>query len=163
MADMIDIHLPEEVNLPERIIYTAQGFSVTVIADKVLRIENMVSALERVIPVGGVFEVELINLITPRTTVSSSSFKVYTRDSKENIINYVETELFVTMLYGKKISGARVSTSDPVVGNLATHSFTFNTNIPLIPSDMIMVQYPNQTSPPLQEDLCSGSAGLDDD
>jgi hypothetical protein len=136
---------------------------VSLIDDKVLRIENFVTALERVRSIGNVFEIGIINMITPRTTVSSSSFKIYTRDSDLNIINYVETDLFVTMLYGKKISGAKVSTSDQVIGNTAIHSFTFNTPIPLISTDMIMVQFPNQTAPPLKSNLCSGEESLDDD
>lgn len=80
-------------------------------------------------------ELELQYLITPRTTVSSSSFKVYTRDRSLRMINYVETDLFVTMLYGKTIDSVKVTSDSGVVGAVASHTFTFNTPIPLIATD----------------------------
>jgi hypothetical protein len=67
--------------------------------------------------------------------VSSSTFKVYTRDSSFRLINYVETDLFVTMIYGKTISTVKVTSDSAVVGAVASHTFTFNTPMPLIATD----------------------------
>ena len=51
-----------------------------VIDDKVLRIANFVRLTDRAKNSGEIIEFGILNMITPRTTVSSSSFKVYTRD-----------------------------------------------------------------------------------
>jgi hypothetical protein len=105
---------------------------------------------------------EVLSFITPRTTVSSSSFKLYTRDSLLRIINFVETDLFVTMLYGKTIDTVKVSVASGVVGAITSHTFTFNTPIPLVETDQFMIRYPNETMPPYKSDLCSGQGTLAD-
>jgi hypothetical protein len=51
------------------------------------------------------------------------------------IINYVETDLFVTMLYGKEIDTVKVTSDSYVVGAIASHTFTFLTPIPLVATD----------------------------
>jgi hypothetical protein len=57
---MMDIHLPEEVNLPASgNLFTKQGFTVTFLEDKVLRITTIVSALDRIKQIGEVIELEL--------------------------------------------------------------------------------------------------------
>lgn len=112
--------------------------------------------------VGDLLEVTILNLITPRTTLSSGSFKVYTKDSAGDVINFIETELFVTMRYGKTIEGARIKSSEGIVGVIADHTFTFNTPIPLVETDFFMIIYPNQTQPPLNPNNCVGEKALDD-
>jgi hypothetical protein len=98
----------------------------------VLRVSNFISAT---VAASELIELELQYLITPRITVSSSSFKIYTRDSELRMINYVETDLFVTMIYGKMIENVRVKSDSAVVGAIASHTFTFNTPMPLVATD----------------------------
>ena len=78
---------------------------------------------------------KLQNLRTPTTTVTSSSFKVYTKDGEDRIVNFVETDLDVTMLRGIAIDTMEITSSSQVVGNIAAHTFTFDTPIPLLPEN----------------------------
>ena len=92
---------------------------------------------------------ELRDLVTPKTTVSSRSFKVYTKDKAAHLINYIESDLFVTMFKGKAISTLVLTSSSAVVGALASHTFSFQTPIPLTSSDQLLIVYPAETYPPL--------------
>lgn len=67
--------------------------------------------------------------------MTSSSFKIYTKDLQDRTVNFVETDLDVTMLRGKAIETLKVTTSSYVVGNVAAHIFTFDTPIPLLPEN----------------------------
>jgi len=99
---------------------------------------------------------ELRDLVTPKTTVSSRSFKVYTKDKDAHLINYIESDLFVTMFKGKAISTLVLTSSSYVVGALASHTFSFQTPIPLTSSDQLLIVYPAETYPPLQSNQCAG-------
>ena len=60
MGDIMDIHLPEEVNIPSSgNLYTLQGFTVEFLEEKVIRIERVVSALKRIVTIGDDIELEL--------------------------------------------------------------------------------------------------------
>ena len=79
------------------------------------------------------FQIQLLR--TPNSTVSSSSFKVYSKDADNRIVNFIESDLFVTMLRGKTITGIKVTSSSYIVGQLAEHTFTFDAPIPLYPTN----------------------------
>lgn len=78
---------------------------------------------------------KLANLRTPTTTVTSNTFKVYTKDKEGRIVNFVETDMDVTMLRGIAIKTMEITASSYVVGNIAAHTFTFDTPIPLLPEN----------------------------
>jgi hypothetical protein len=52
----------------------------------ILRVENIILSKTSE---GDILEVDVMNLITPRNTVRSKTFKIYTRDADERIINLV--------------------------------------------------------------------------
>lgn len=76
-------------------------------------------------------------------------------------MNFIESDLFVTMLRGKTITGIKVTSSSYVVGQIAEHTFTFDTPIPLYPENQLMVMYPPETSPPIQSNKCYGGDAID--
>ena len=49
--------------------------------------------------------------------------------------NFVETDMDVTMLRGIAIETLEITASSYVVGNIAAHTFTFDTPIPLLPEN----------------------------
>jgi hypothetical protein len=91
-------------------------------------------------------------------TVTSSSFKVYTKDVKQRLVNYIETDLFVTMPKGKFIPTAQVSTSNQTVGATSIHTISFNTVVPLTSLHSMVLIYPNQAKVPV--DGCSPGFNL---
>ena len=71
---------------------------------KTLSIYNFISADMEEINIGETMNFTLDALVTPLSTVTTSSFKVYTRDYKGRLVNYMETDLFLTVKSGKFIS-----------------------------------------------------------
>jgi len=61
--------------------------------------------------------------------MSSDSFKVYILDPKGNLINYVESDLFLTMRYGKQLIDPKVTPGAFIVGEYTPHTFTFKTPV----------------------------------
>ena len=92
---------------------------------------------------------ELQNLVTPKTTVSTRSFKVYTKDKDDYLVNYIESDIFVTMFKGKSIPTMQLTSSSYIVGEVASHTLNFVTSIQLTSSDQIIVMYPPETFPPM--------------
>ena len=57
-------------------------------------------------------------------------------------MNYIDTDLSTTMIRGKAISGIKVTTSSDRVGDLAAHTLTFKTVVPLVTTDSFLIRYP---------------------
>lgn len=102
----------------------------------------------------------LSKLQTPLTTKSSGSFRVYTKDKDGYIVNYVVSDLFVTMLRGRHIPSLRLASASKVVGQRAAHALYFQTPVPLQSNDTLMVIYPPGTFPPLTNGRCEGNETL---
>jgi hypothetical protein len=97
----------------------------------IIQISNFLTGAA-VLPSGSLITFNLQYLTTPRSTLSSSSFKIYSKSQKTGrAINYVESELFVTMTKGRRINAAVVSSASSVVGDLASHTIAFSTPITL--------------------------------
>lgn len=69
----------------------------------------------------------------------------------------------VTMLRGIAIETMEITASSYVVGNIAAHTFTFDTPIPLLPENQILIIYPPETFPPSKLSQCSGGEGFADE
>lgn len=79
---------------------------------KTLSIYNFISADMEEIDVGETLNFTLDSLVTPLSTVTTSSFKVYTRDYKGRLVNYMETDLYLTVKKGKFIFDIRASSAN---------------------------------------------------
>ena len=104
------------------------------------------------------FKIE--QLRTPLSTKTSSSFKVYTKDKEGRVMNYIDTDLSTTMIRGKAITDIEVTTSSYRVGDLAAHTLTFKTVVPLALTDSFLIMYPKETSPPIRAPKCEGGKSL---
>ena len=76
-----------------------------------IKISKLFQTASSTLPASTTLEFKLSALRTPLTTRSSDSFKIYSRDAKGRIVNYVETDLMVTMLKGRFIEGLSVASS----------------------------------------------------
>lgn len=99
-------------------------------------------------------------LRTPLTTESTSSFKILTKDAAARIVNFVLSDLRVTMLRGKHIPTLAVKASNYVVGASASHTFSFATPVPLERTDQIMIVYNLESSLPIRGSRCEGGEAL---
>lgn len=156
----IDMTLPPEVRLPSSgpavakgtPQLTGTGFAAT--SSKLpashqvhpngtvtVRVTDIVKAGSSKLGKGASIKFALSWLRTPLTTESSGSFKIFTKDSKGRIVNYVITDLLITMLKGKHIPSLEVRASNYIVGATAAHSFSFATPVPLAQADRITVVY----------------------
>lgn len=163
----IEIILPKEVAVSDKtaglvvegvrnVGSGATASAPTTLADNStsIKINNLFTASSSAFAAGTTLEFKLSKLTTPLTTKSSESFRVYSRDAQGRIINYVETDLLVTMQAGKFMEGLTVASSDNVVGKVAEHSIQFASPVPIRSTDSIVVMYPNETLPPLQNPKC---------
>jgi hypothetical protein len=86
---------------------------------------------------------------------------VYTRDHEERLINYVETDFYVTMTRGKNIDESSISSTSSVVGEITGFTFSFENPVPLKPTDQIRIMYPDEVLPPFDmTDKCLGAGAL---
>jgi hypothetical protein len=80
--------------------------------------------------------------------VSTSTFKVYTRDRDLRIINFIDSDFYITMKRGKNIEDASISSVSTIVGDITGFTFDFLNPVPLKPTDQIRVMYPDEVLPP---------------
>ena len=76
-------------------------------------------------------------------------------------MNYIDTDLSTTMIRGKAITDIKVTTSSYRVGDVADHTLTFKTVVPLVLTDSFLIMYPKETSPPIRAPKCEGEESLD--
>lgn len=104
----IEIHLPPEIALPANKLVVPTGVDlINVVTARTQFDPDAYPVVIKVVDItsseilsGEKISFKLQNLRTPTTTVTSSSFKVYTKDADDRIVNFVETDLDVTMLRG---------------------------------------------------------------
>lgn len=174
--DYIEVRPPIEMDLPfsndQRVLVSAEAPmspSLTrsvIIKDKVgrgfvIRITGFVSKTSRYIDGTSDLKFKLEQLRSPLSTKTSSSFKVYTKDDEGRIMNYIDSDLSATMLKGKTISDIKVTSSSYRVGDLAGHTLTFKTVVPLVSTDSFLIMYPEETFPPVRAPKCDGGDLLD--
>jgi hypothetical protein len=59
-TDLLDIHVPAEINLPASgNMFTLQGYNVKIIDTKILRVSNFISATKNVLTENELIELEL--------------------------------------------------------------------------------------------------------
>lgn len=157
-ASYIEIILPKEVAVSEESLKSglvvtsvrnvgagATASAPTTLPDKStsIKVSNIFAASSSAFAAGVTLEFSLSKLRTPLTTKSSESFRVYSRDAADRIINFVETDLLVTMPKGKLLDGLTVTSSSYVVGKIAEHSIQFTSPVPISSTDSIFVMYPD--------------------
>ena len=98
---------------------------------------------DQTIELGTDLKFSIEQLRTPLTTKTSDSFKLYVKDKNGYIVNYIDTDMRATMLKGKYIEAAKVSSSSPRVGDIADHTVSFDSVVPLEASDQLLIIYPS--------------------
>ena len=83
------------------------------------------------------------------STKTSRSFKLSTKDAKQRLVNFIESDLFVTMSEGKTLSDFRVSSLNYTTGATTSHLIEFSTVTPVRDTDQILIVFPEETSPPI--------------
>jgi hypothetical protein len=88
--------------------------------------------------------VQLLNLRTPLSTRTSSTFKVYTLDKSLFRINEMEQLLFVTMSEGADMGSVQATTSSNDVGaDSVTLTLVFSSPVPVRATDLIVITIPD--------------------
>lgn len=152
-GSIIDVYLPEEVKManktaPSLVPYANMdktSSSISLATDEYgvqfLRISNF--NVNSTLQIGTQVEFGLNALKTPLSSQTSSSFKVYTKDSQLRLVNYVRNDMFVTQTVGKIMTNIGMSLDNGIVGAVAQHTLTFTSVVPLRQSDQIVIQYPD--------------------
>lgn len=83
-----------------------------------------------------------------------------TFDDEHRMINYVYTELLVTMREGIFIDTFQVVSNSDVVAAVTEHVISFVSPVPLEPTDSFVIYFPEDTSPPDNSVACEGSGIL---
>lgn len=133
-----EIHIPPEVSVPDS-ISSESGLSVEIsggsdpsgIDPFILK----VSGFESEMASGETVSLDLSTLTTPKTTVSTQTFRIYSKDGEGRIINFVDTGYILTMIRGKTVAGAKASTISPLVGDVTGLVLDFVTPVPIKPTD----------------------------
>jgi hypothetical protein len=77
-----------------------------------------------------VFEIKR-GIVTPISTETTDSFKIYVQDSEGYMINYITEALTITMLHGKEIETVKVEPTSYRVGDQADYTIEFITTVPI--------------------------------
>ena len=88
-------------------------------------------------------------LITPISKETSDTFQVILTDSEGHEINYVKNSLSLTMSEGKDIASMDLVVVSDRVGDHTQHLLTFTTPAPLYDDFLIIVNIPEECSPPM--------------
>ena len=161
-----EIHIPPEVGVPDSIT-SESGYTVEISGGTDTTSKDpyilKVSGFDSEMPSGKTMNLELDTLTTPKTTVSTRTFKIYSKDSLGRIINYVDSEFILTMISGKNVGSAKIATTSPLVGDVSGLVLDFDTPVPIRPTDQIRIMFPDEVLPPYNIDgKCQGSNSLAD-